>query len=172
MIFFTYDLEGNLIEIEADPVFTSLERSPTLTVFPDDLLGIMCSIPAKDGKPRLAKLPLSLFATGVQMTKAKADLLKKPDWFDLGQVILNEKTVPARGPGVSSLDVACADAKVGDHFIITPLGKLPAGYMIGAITCEVDGTIQVPVFHPDQIAETEYNFTCKVTAFRPPVVVA
>jgi hypothetical protein len=170
MIFYTYDLEGNLIEIEAEPVFTSLERSPGLTVFPDNLMGIMCAIPAKDGKPRLAKLPLSLFGTGKDMTKALADLLKKPDWFDLGQVVLNEKTVPARGPGVSSLDVACANAKVGDQFVITPVGKLPAGYMIGAITCGVDGTIQVPVFHPDQAAQTEYNFTCKVTAFRAPVI--
>ena len=169
MIFYTYDLEGNLIEIEAEPIFTSLERSPALVAFPDDLVGIMCAIPAKDGKPRLAKLPLTLFGTGKDMTKAQGDLLKKPDWFDLGQVVLNEKTTPARGPGVSSLDVVCNDAKVGDHFIVTPLGKLPAGYMLGAVTCEVAGTIQVPVFHPDQIAETEYNFTCKVVAFRQPV---
>lgn len=171
MIFFTYDLEGNLVEIEAEPVFTSMERSPLLDKFPDTLMGIMCAIPAKDGKPRLAKLPLNLFGTAKDMTKAQADILVKPDWFDLGQIALNEKTPSARGPGVSSLEVTCANALVGDSFIVTPQGKLPSGYMLGAPTCDVAGKIQVPVFHPDQIAETEYNFTCKVVAFRKSVTV-
>ena len=172
MIFFTYDLEGNLIEIEADPVFTSMERSPTLVTFPPELKGIMVAIPAKDGKPRLAVAPLTLFGTGEDMEEAKVNILKKPDWFDLGTVTLNQTTNVARGNGVSSIDVPCQLAEVGDSLLATPVGKLPEGYMIGAGTCQTAGSIQIPVFHPAQEAQAAFSITCKVVAFRKQVVPA
>uniref|UniRef100_A0AAU6VZE2 Uncharacterized protein n=1 Tax=Pseudomonas phage Arace01 TaxID=3138526 RepID=A0AAU6VZE2_9VIRU len=169
-LFFTYDLEGNLIEIDADPVFTSMERSPTVAAFPADLRGVMISIPAKDGKPRLAFAPLSLFGTGENLTKLTTRVAKKPDWADLGTVILAETTPAARGNGVSSIDVACQLAEVGDGLLVTPVGKLPAGFMIGTATCQTAGTIQVPVFHPAQDAQATFSFTCAVVAFRKEVV--
>lgn len=171
MIFYTYDLEGNLIQIEADPVFNSIERSPLLTESPPELVGIMVAIPAKDGKPRLAMLPKSLFATGADMATVKTALFGKPDWFDLGSVTLNEKTTVARGNGVSSLELACPSALVGDRLLVTPVGKLPAGYMIGTSTCQAVGTIQIPIFHPAQDAETEFTIPCRVTAFRAPTAI-
>lgn len=166
MIFNTYDIDGNTIEIEATPIFTSLERSPTLTAFPGNLIGITVSIPALDGKPRLAFLPLSLFAKGVDMTQVQKDLTEKPDWAALPNVTLYEKTLVARVAGVSSLEVDCLGAQVGDVLTVTPVGKMTAGYMLGAATCEVAGTIQVPVFHPAQAEQVEFNFTVKVYALR------
>jgi hypothetical protein len=166
MIFYTYDEDGDLVEVEGDPVFTSMDMSPQLTEAPPNIVGVAVAIPAKDGKPRLAYLPYPIFAKTEDLAEAQADLEVKPDWFNLGQVTLGEKTEVARGNGVSTLEVVCQLAEVGDTLVLTSIGKLPVGYLIGNPVCAVAGNIQVPVFHPAQDAQAEFSFLCKVVAFR------
>lgn len=68
--------------------------------------------------------------------------------------------------GVQTFSVA-TNCLVGDRLIMVPgTASIPAGYMLGDISCPSNGAVSVKLFTPALGLGVSYSFTVKVIAFR------
>lgn len=68
--------------------------------------------------------------------------------------------------GPRSQTLACGGALVGDVLVMTPVGAMPAGYMLGDARCAVAGQVEITLYTPAVALLANYSIPIKVTAIR------